>query len=251
MSSPTEGPNAAGAQPAGWYSDPLGRFDLRYHNGRSWTADVSLSGERFVDPTGTAPTRTSPSLETGSPRATAAMVLGIVAIGIGWFPYVAVAGLVCALLAIGLGISARRRSDSPASTTASRARVGITPGIVGLIVAVLGLVFTVIIARALDRYANPEPNDAVVTSCEVDDGVVAAAGELTNRGNADADFTVRVAITRAGTDNVHRTATVEVDDVEPGASVPFALTVEVALDEVSCAVHDVDGPLPFGVDIPT
>ena len=111
--------------------------------------------------------------------------------------------------------------------------------------------FTVIVARALDRYANPETNEAVVTSCEVDEGVVTAGGELTNLGDADADFTVRVAITRAGTDNVHRTATVELDDVGAGATVQFDLTTEVALEEVDCAVDDVDGPLPFGIDIPT
>lgn len=180
------------------------------------------------------------------------MVLGIVAIGIGWLPYVAVAGVICAVLAIVLGLSARRRAGAPGSSGSNRARVGITTGVVGLVVAMIGLAFTVVVARALDRYTNPEPNDAAVTSCVTDgDGTVTVAGELTNLGASEADFTVRVAVMRADTDNVHRTVSVELDDVAPTATVAFETTVQVALADVDCEVHDVDGPLPFGLDIPT
>lgn len=248
-------PDAAGTASVGWHDDPLHRFELRYHNGAAWTADVSTAGDRFVDPLGTAPGRPlSPLDGEGAeriPRATASMVLGIVAIGIGWFPYIAVAGAVCAIVAIALGISVRRRATTPGSVAASRARVGITTGLVGLVVAAAGLAFTFVVARALDRYSNPEPNETVVTSCGVDDGVVTATGELTNVGDGEGDFTVRVAITRSGTDNLHRTASVEIDDVAVGATVAFDLTIEVALDEVECTVVDVDGPLPYGLDIPT
>ena len=38
--------------PQGWYPDPLGRYDLRWFNGTSWTADVSTNGTRHVDPQG-------------------------------------------------------------------------------------------------------------------------------------------------------------------------------------------------------
>jgi hypothetical protein len=41
---------------AGWYPDPLGRFDHRWYDGTRWTADVSLAGVRRVDPAGIAPT---------------------------------------------------------------------------------------------------------------------------------------------------------------------------------------------------
>lgn len=251
MSSPPEGPSSPHGPPAGWHADPLGRFELRYHNGTTWTADVSTSGDRFVDPLGTTAGPSPPEGTAPSGRATAAMVLGIVAIGIGWFPYVAVAGAVCGVLAIALGIAARRRAGTPGSPTAGRARVGIVTGAVGLGVAALGLVFTVVVTRALDRYTNPEPNEAVITSCTTEEGRVTAAGELTNLGSAGAGFTVRVAILRPGTDNVHRTASVELDDVGPGATERFDLTAEVALDDVECEVLEVDGPLPFGLDIAT
>ena len=35
---------------SGWYPDPTGRFEYRYHNDRHWTADVSTNGQRYVDP---------------------------------------------------------------------------------------------------------------------------------------------------------------------------------------------------------
>lgn len=38
--------------PQGWYPDPLGRYDNRWFNGTSWTADVSTDGARRVDPLG-------------------------------------------------------------------------------------------------------------------------------------------------------------------------------------------------------
>lgn len=35
---------------AGWHPDPSGRYEFRYYNGERWTADVSVHGQRFVDP---------------------------------------------------------------------------------------------------------------------------------------------------------------------------------------------------------
>jgi uncharacterized protein YxjI len=43
-----------GAPAAGWYPDPLGRYELRYWDGRAWTAHVSTRGQASMDePTGT------------------------------------------------------------------------------------------------------------------------------------------------------------------------------------------------------
>lgn len=44
-----------GGQPAaGWYPDPLGRYELRYWDGGAWTAHVSTGGQTSMDePTGT------------------------------------------------------------------------------------------------------------------------------------------------------------------------------------------------------
>ena len=41
---------AAGAAPAGWYSDPSSRFELRYWDGNQWTEHVSHAGQQYTDP---------------------------------------------------------------------------------------------------------------------------------------------------------------------------------------------------------
>ena len=62
---------------SGWYPDPTGRFDLRFHNGCDWTADVARDGERFVDPAGIGPGPAAPSAaERRSGVATAAILGG-------------------------------------------------------------------------------------------------------------------------------------------------------------------------------
>lgn len=48
-------PGAAGAarvpaSPANWFADPTGRHELRYWDGRAWTADVSDGGTTAQDP---------------------------------------------------------------------------------------------------------------------------------------------------------------------------------------------------------
>jgi hypothetical protein len=35
---------------AGWYPDPMGRFEGRYHDGDDWTANVSDGGTTEADP---------------------------------------------------------------------------------------------------------------------------------------------------------------------------------------------------------
>ena len=36
--------------PAAWYSDPSGRYELRYWDGNEWTEHVARGGQQFVDP---------------------------------------------------------------------------------------------------------------------------------------------------------------------------------------------------------
>lgn len=36
--------------PAGWYSDPSGRYELRYWDGTEWTEHVSRAGQQYTDP---------------------------------------------------------------------------------------------------------------------------------------------------------------------------------------------------------
>ncbi|MDZ7679910.1 MAG: phospholipid scramblase-related protein [Acidimicrobiales bacterium] len=44
---------SSGEHEAGWYADPMGRGELRYFDGSSWTEHISTKGEQQVDPFGT------------------------------------------------------------------------------------------------------------------------------------------------------------------------------------------------------
>lgn len=46
----TAGGTAAPSSPASWFPDPTGRHELRYWDGRAWTADVSDGGTTAQDP---------------------------------------------------------------------------------------------------------------------------------------------------------------------------------------------------------
>jgi hypothetical protein len=43
------------SQPANWYPDPMGRFDLRYWDGTAWTEHVSSNGVQSTNPLAPAP----------------------------------------------------------------------------------------------------------------------------------------------------------------------------------------------------
>ena len=74
-------------QPAGWFNDPYGRFQLRYWDGSAWTAHVSTNGVQQVDPLGTSTivpfaipktASESPPAGHGSPTPLAGVALGAV-----------------------------------------------------------------------------------------------------------------------------------------------------------------------------
>lgn len=239
---------------SGWYPDPALRFEVRYHNGRTWTADVSTNGERFVDPLGIEPggVGVAPAGGPGGAvgrngAATASMVLGIIAIGVGWLPFVVVVGAISAVTAIALGFVGRRRAKL-SGIGGGFATAGLVTGAVGCLVCVVGVVFSVAMVRAIDRFDNPGEHEVALTRCErvADDVVV--TGELTNTGDSTESFTVRVLFVRPGTDNAQRQATVQVDAVSPGATASFEVSRQIVLDEIDCMVGDVRGPFPFGVD---
>jgi len=250
--------NDSGVRP-GWYADPLRRFELRYFNGSAWTADVSTSGDRFVDPqgvevgagdpspyAGVVPTSTG-GQGTNSP-ATAAMVFGIVAVTIAWLPFVVVFGVIAAVLALAFGTVGVRRA-TPDGVGRSRAVVGLVTGASALLVAALGVFLTVIVADVYDDYLNPGPNETAITSCELVGSRAAATGSLTNLGDETADFSVLVGFVRSGTDNPHRTSRAVLDDVQPGVAAEFEAERQVDLDEVDCIVIEVTGALPFGLEL--
>jgi len=248
---------------AGWYPDPASRCELRYHNGAAWTADVSTNGDRFVDPLGVAPNASgtppaphhasqhAPEPGAKNSAATASMILGIVAIGLGWLPFIFAAAAVAGVLAIVLGLRARRRAKTPGPQFGvgdGMATAGLILGPIGLLACVGGLVFSIVMVGAIDRFENPAENNTAITSCERDGNDVTAQGELTNVSGSTASFTVRVSFVRPGTDNPRRQANVIVSDVEPGETRSFEVVRSVPLEKVDCIIATVRGELPFGID---
>ncbi len=250
--------NDSGVQP-GWYADPLRRFELRYYNGTAWTADVSTGGDRFVDPMGleigpaTQPRGAgvvagSAGDSNSNSAATAAMVLGIIAVAIAWLPFIVVVGAAAGILAIVFGTVGLRRAG-PAGDGRSRATVGLVTGASALVVAILGIVLTFTVLDVYDAYVDPGPNEITVTSCEIVGSRASASGTLTNLGTEAADFSVLIGFVRPRTDNPHRTSRVVLDDVAAGEGAKFEAESQVDLDEVECIVIEVTGPLPFGLSL--
>ena len=92
--------------PPGWHPDPTGRFEFRWFNGTTWTADVSVHGERLVDP---ATLGGGPQPDHGrNGRAVAALVLGLFGITLACVPVLFVAAGVAAVLGTTFGVLALR-----------------------------------------------------------------------------------------------------------------------------------------------
>lgn len=237
----------AATSTAGWYPDPIGRFELRFHNGREWTADVSTAGQRYVDPAGIAPDRAPPP-EGGNGLATASMVLGIVAVSIAWMPFLVVAGVITAILALVFGVVAHRRA-AHTSVGRSRAIAGLVLGACALVASMIGLALTVIALDVYDDFVNPAEHEARITECVLSGSRVVVTGEIDNRDQATASFTIAVEVHPAsGSRNaaeLHGTVT----DVAAGATETFELQRQVPFDDVECSITQVRGPLPFGIDL--
>ncbi len=212
---------------------------------------MSANGTRFIDPLGLDVT---PGVDdrnaTGESNgvASAAMVLGVLAVATAWMPFIVVFGVVAAVLAVAFGLVGLRRSQV-SGVGRNRAIVGLATGASGLVAGMLGVVLTVIVVGVYDDYLNPAPHEVTITSCTVAGSRASATGTLTNLGDSTADFSVVVDFVRRGTDNVDRQGRVDVDEVEAGDSTEFTVERQVTLDDVDCIVSDVNGPLPFGLDL--
>lgn len=226
---------------AGWYPDPIGRFELRFYNGVQWTADVASGGARYVDPLGLAVRG-----NVTNPLATAAMILGIVAVTTAWMPFLVVVGLAAAAIAVGLGIAGVRRSAA-SGVGRGAALAGLVMGATAAIVSIIGVLLTVVVVDAYRDYVDPPAHEVAVTACSVSGSRATMAGELTNLGDSDAEFSVLVGFLRPDTDNPHATRRVEIGEVAAGVTVVFDAQHQVDLDGVDCAVIEVNGPLPFGI----
>ncbi|MDQ3469523.1 MAG: DUF2510 domain-containing protein [Actinomycetota bacterium] len=230
----------------GWYPDPSGRFEHRYHNGAEWTADVASDGRRFVD-AGLRRAVDGPARRGGNGLATASMVCGIGATALGWIPFVAVPMVATAIVALGLGAAGLRRSRTT-GTGRSFAVAGLITGGAGLGACAVGFVLTIAFVDAIRAYDRPSPHSAQLVSCRGEDEAVVAGGTITNDGTQTSTFAILVEVGRGR----RRDERVIVDDLAPGATAPFAVTIprsRFERGEPNCRIAAVNGPLPFGIDV--
>src|SRR5690606_38219966 len=148
--------------------------EYRWFNGVSWTADVSRDGVRSVDPLPTAIPAGSTAAAAAPRRgtATAALVLGIVAIALSWMPFLVAVGAVCAVLAIVLGVVARRATPRDPRGFAG---VGIVLGAAAVVVCALGVFLTVRVVDEIDAFTDPPDHDVEISRCDRDGGMVTVA----------------------------------------------------------------------------
>ena len=238
--------------PADWYPDPFGRYDYRFHNGTSWTADVSTHGIRYVDPLGAAPSGGPPGQPQRTKRdglATASMVLGIVALCTSWVPVLFVAGAVCAVLALIFGAVAIRRRKAE---NRGFALAGLLTGGGGVLMVGVGVWTTSLVVDEVDEFTNPPPADVDISGCTVEDSRLVVAGTIENRGDRASDY--RIILDVSGIGLRERRVVITVDDVVPGGVHRFdtpvrGLGILSDDDTPTCVIDEITGPLPFGLDI--
>jgi hypothetical protein len=240
---------------ADWYPDPTNRFEYRYHNGLSWTGDVSVGGNRFLDPLPTSQQAGPPKPKSG--QAVAAFVLALASVLLGWVPFICVLAVAAAVLAIIFAIGALRgqRRLAPAGGTRDGrgfAVAGLVLAPFGLAAAAVGLWLTVLVFRAVDEYANAGPFTFATTSCTVEDGQAVFRGTITNLSTKTRSYHLVADFVRSATDNRLATTSTDIDDVEPGATAEWNVITYVSTlistDDVECRVRDVTGPVPFGLE---
>jgi len=228
--------------PAGWFPDPLGRHEHRYFNGVSWTSDVSDGGQRLVDPFGTLPGYQSSGTPGGNGLATAALTCGIIGTLIAWMPFLVVIGIVLGILALVFGIKALRRSAAVGRGRGA-AIAGIVTGTSALLLAIVGVILSVVVFRAVADFAEPGPHDADVVSCALDGRVASVDGTLTNESRTVRDYSLFVTV---GKD----VDVFTIDDVAPGATVEWSASVRTREVLAECRPSVVvQGPFPFGIEM--
>lgn len=242
---------------ADWYPDPTGRFEFRYHNGQAWTGDVSVDGNRFLDPLQPAGYPASGAggfgpKPPGSGKASAALVLGITSLLLGWVPFLAFLAVAGAVLACIFGSLVLRRDARLRAAGGSNPRghgmalAGLILSPLALVSAGLGIWLSVLAIREVDEFQNVGRHTVEITSCAVTSGVAKAEGTITNDESSTKSYHLSIDFIRPGTDNELYTDGTDIDDVAPGDAREWSVFVVVTQEQLDCRVDKVTGPLPFG-----
>jgi len=254
-----EPPNApvagtSGAE-AGWYPDPMRRFEFRYYNGLRWTADVAQHSNRYVDPIGSTPpmfTATSLSRAPSRAMAVTALVFSLCSVAVAWVPFLFVVGAAGAIVAIVLAIIVLRRSarntaaGQPVAIGQELAIGALVTSVAALALCFVGVQLTRLVLREVDQLVNPGPHVVQIDRCEREDGRVVAEGSIRNDDNETHGYTITITFRLDG--ERWETDSVGLTDVGAGERADFATTsdsVSFSAAAVTCTIDDVYGPAPF------
>ncbi|MCU1387240.1 MAG: hypothetical protein JWL72_578 [Ilumatobacteraceae bacterium] len=255
---------------ADWYPDPTGRFEFRYFNGQAWTGDVSVDGNRFLDPlvvpgTGQVSFAHVPFAQpkgSGTGRARAAFVLGLCSFLVGWVPFLCFIAIGAAIvgLVLGIGVLRREAHDRAVATTGAGGAPATTPhpaghgyavgGLVmaplGLAISVLGVWLSVLAIREVNDFANVGAHHNDQSACAVVDGVASYSGTITNDSSTARGYNVTIEFERKGTTSRVAIGSDSVATVQPGETANVEVAEQTIADDVDCRIFSVTGPLPFG-----
>jgi hypothetical protein len=241
----------------------MGRYEYRYYNGERWTADVSVHGQRFVDPLdgaaapaasfgprpGWAPTAPVPA-RPGRGFAIAAFIIGLLSFVTGWVPFVFALAAVGALTAIVFGILALGRVRSGTGEGRGFAVTGIVLSVAAFGSAFIGFQLTRKVVDSFDEFIAVGEHTTTVTRCSVDGTIIDFRGTITNEDDRPHAYMVTVTYLLGRT--VVDSDLLNVDTVEPGETATFEGT-GIADDATpgqvpTCRIDTVTGPLPFAPD---
>lgn len=237
--------------PAGWFPDPLGRYEFRWFNGTSWTADVSVAGTRYLDPAPlAAPSQVTVGGTPGGSRAMSiiALIGGLIGALTAWMPFLVVVGGAGAITALVVGTIAVRAIRAGRATGRDAARAGLVLGTIGLCLIPVGVWLTARTMDEFEAFVEPGRQHAELTECTVSNARrVTFAGTIENLERDRRSYGISVQVFVDGSSQ--GTRRVEVDDVPAGATVTFegSLLVDDAGD-ATCEIFDVTGPFPFGLE---
>ena len=196
----------------------------------------------MIDPLGTGPGYGSGTARQGNGMATAALTCGIIGTLLAWIPFIVVVGVTLGILALVFGIKGLRRSAT-AGSGRGMAIAGIVTGALTLMLAIVGIVLSVLLFRAVSDYIEPGPVDTEVTACRLDGRTATVEGTLTNESRTIRDYTIFVTLDG-------EVEVIPVDDVPTGETIEWVTTVRTtrSIDECRPTIT-VHGPFPFGIEL--
>jgi hypothetical protein len=241
-----------------WYPDPTGRFEYRYHNGASWTGDVSADGHRFLDPL-RAPASFTPvpfgvvpfQETTGTAKAKAAFILALCSFLVGWVPFLCLFAAAAAILAIIFGVGVLRRHRREHRVESDRpgrgyAIAGLSIAPVALLVSGVGVWLSVLTLREVQSFTEVGRYSTHDIACNVDSRLATYRGTITNESTQTHSYEITIEFLRPGTSVRRYIASTSVDDLAPGSTADVIVNEVVSDAELDCNLVSVTGPLPFG-----